>query len=213
VGFYANLTGRELLARLTSLRGNTDDKSENLARRLEFDLSKKIRDLSHGTRQKLAIVLAFMHNARLLILDEPTIGLDPLTQQVFYELVCEERDRGTTVFLSSHVLGEVDRVCSRVGIVRDGRLVVIERIDDLKKKRKKQAEVEFGTEVNVEAFRLPGVRSILVEGRKIRFSIEGEYRDILKALAVYPIENVTIQDATLEDIFLEYYAGPGKGER
>jgi len=213
VSSHQNLTGGEFLARLASLRGNTDDKSKNLARRLKLDLSKKVKGLSHGTRQKLAIVQTFMYNARLLILDEPTSGLDPLTQQVFFELVREERDRGTTVFLSSHVLSEVERACSRVGIIREGRLVAVERIDTLKKKRMKQAEVEFGTEVNAEMFRLPGVRSILVEGRKIRFSIEGEYRSILNALTAYPIENVTIKDATLEDIFLEYYSGPGKGGR
>jgi ABC-2 type transport system ATP-binding protein len=212
VSFYPYLTGREFLARLASLRGDADEKYKNLASRLKLDLSKKIKGLSHGTRQKLAIVQTFMYNTRLLILDEPTNGLDPLTQQVFFELVCEERDRGTTVVLSSHVLSEVEHACSRVGIIRDGRLVAVERIDDLKKKGVKQVEVEFGMDVNAAMFHLAGVRSILVEGRKIRFSMEGQYGSILKALTAYPIENVAIKDATLEDIFLEYYSGPGKEE-
>ena len=214
VGFWGHLTGCQFLARLASLRTTkSGDEVQNLARRLDLDLSKKIKGLSHGTRQKLAIIQAFMHNARILILDEPTTGLDPLVRQVFYDLVREEQERGTTVFLSSHVLSEVERTCSRVGIVRDGRFVAVERIDDLKKKHVKRAEVEFGREVNAEDIDLTGVRSLQIEGRKMRFSIEGNYRGILKALAAHPIENITIEDATLEDIFLEYYSGPGKGGR
>ena len=212
VGLPGYLTGGEFLARMASLRGGASNKLEHLAQRLDLDLSTKIKSLSHGTRQKLAIAQAFMHNAPLLILDEPTTGLDPLTQQVFYELVCEERDRGTAVFLSSHVLSEVDRVCSRVGIIRQGRLVTVERIDDLKKKRIKRVEVVFDAEVNTKAVRLPGTQSLAVDGRVIRFAIEGEYNVMLKTLSAYPVEDITIQDATLEDIFLEYYAAPEREE-
>jgi ABC-2 type transport system ATP-binding protein len=207
-GFYSHLSGREFLARLSSLRGsNGRDKAEKLAGRLDFDLSRKIKGLSHGTRQKLAIVAALMHDAKLLILDEPTSGLDPLAQQVFYEMIQEESDQGRTVFLSSHLLGEVERTCSRVGVIRAGRLVVVEDISDLKRKRVKWLEADLEGEVKPDNFRLPGVRSAEIEGQKLKLSIEGNYSEILKVLAARRIENVTIQDATLEEIFLEYYSG------
>ncbi len=212
VGLPAHIAGGEFLARIASLRDGTSNKIEQLAQRLNLDLSMKIKSLSHGTRQKLAIAQAFMHDVPLLILDEPTTGLDPLTQQVFYELVCEERDRGAAVFMSSHVLSEVDRVCSRVGIVRQGRLVAVEKIDDLKKKRIKRVEVVFGAEVNTKAIRFPGTQSLQIDGQAIRFAIEGECDAILKTLSAYPIKDITIQNATLEEIFLEYYAAPEREE-
>ena len=216
VCIHGNLTGHEFLARLAALRGSTMEKGNDLARRLKLDLSKTVKGLSHGNRQKLAIVQAFMHDARLLILDEPTSGLDPLTQQAFFEMIREESDRGTTILLSSHILSEVERACSRVGIVREGRLVAVERIDDLKKKRVKHAEVELGTEVDAKDFHLPAARSVRIEGRKVRFTVEKDYRSILEALSAYPVEDITIRDAALEDIFLEYYSDsqsdPQEGE-
>ncbi len=211
LGLYSHISGEEFLSRLSSLReGSQPGKAGQIARRLDLDLSRRIRGLSHGTRQKLGIVQALMHDARLLILDEPTLGLDPLAQQIFYELIHEEREQGRTVFLSSHQLGEVERTCSRVGVIREGRLVVVEDIADLKKKRVKWAEVELKTEVDPEPFRIPGVRSIRCEGRKLRLSIEGNYQEILRAMSSLPVENITIEDATLEEIFLEYYTERGE---
>ena len=211
IGLYGHLSGRAWLRRLGSLRGGAwQVKAKELARRLELDLSRKIKGMSHGTKQKLAIVQAFMHDARLLILDEPTSGLDPLAQQVFYEMIQDEHKAGRTVFLSSHILSEVERTCSRVGMIRDGRLVVVERIEDLKRKRVKWAEIEFAEPVTAEAFRLPGVRTVEVDGRHVRISIEGGYSDVLKALGSYPIENINVHDASLEDIFIEYYTDAEK---
>lgn len=211
LGLYPHLTGRQWLHRFASLRGGqVGPRAEELARRLDLDLGRGIKGMSHGTIQKLAIVQAFMHEARLLVLDEPTSGLDPLAQQVFYEFVREERDRNRTVFLSSHVLSEVEKTCSRVAMIRDGRIVVVEGIDDLKRKRVKWAEVEFRQPVDAETFRMPGVRSIEAEGRRVRIEIEGNYAPVLEALARHPIDNVSINDASLDDIFLEYYARHGE---
>lgn len=211
LGLYSHLSGRQLLSRLGSLRGTRPgDKAEQIAKRLDLDLTRKIKGLSHGTRQKLGIVQALMHEAKLLILDEPTIGLDPLAQNIFYELIREESEKGTTVFLSSHLLGEVERTCARVGVIREGRLVVVEDIDDLKKKRVKWAQVELTEEVDEKDFQVPGIKSVQREGSGYRLVLEGNYPDVLKALSALPIENITIQDATLEDIFLEYYSGPGE---
>lgn len=209
-GFYNHVSGREFLLRLSSLRGGGGmDKAERLADRLGLDLSRKIKGLSHGTRQKVAIVQALMHDAGLLILDEPTSGLDPLAQQVFHDLIAEERDAGRTVFISSHVLGEVERTCSRVGVIREGRLVVIEDIADLKRKRVKWLELEFKEPVGPEVFDLPGVRSVSGEGRRYKLSLEGNYSPVLQALSAHPIENFSAYDATLEEIFLEYFSGGG----
>jgi ABC-2 type transport system ATP-binding protein len=207
LGLYSHITGMEFLSRLSSLRGEKiSTKAEELAQRFGLDLSRKIKGLSHGTRQKLGIVQAFMHDAMLLILDEPTIGLDPLAQQVFYELIHEEQEQGKTIFLSSHLLGEVERTCSRVGVIREGRLVVVEEINDLKKKRVKWVEAELKGEVDPDTFKMPGVRSVQKEGKILRLAIEGNYSEVLKALAAYRIENITIHDASLEEIFLEYYS-------
>jgi len=213
LGLYSHVSGIEFLSRMSSLRKNKPgDKARELAQRLDLDLSRKIKGLSHGTRQKLGIVQALMHDSGLLILDEPTIGLDPLAQQTFYELIHEERGQGKTVFLSSHLLGEVERTCSRVGVIREGRLAVVENISDLKKKRVKWAEVELKGEVDPEKFNIPGVRSVQKEGRRLKLSLEGNYNEVLAALATCPLENITIQDASLEEIFLEYYSGSREDE-
>lgn len=213
IGLYSDLTGHEYLLRVASLRGTMQkDKVKHLIDCLGFDLSQTIQKLSHGSRQKLAIVQAFMHKARLLILDEPTTGLDPLAQQVFYELIKEERDRGTTVFMSSHVLSEVERSCSRVGIVRDGRLVLTQSVDDLKQNHAKRVEVEFEEPVESQTLCLPGVQSLQVLGNKATFTLVDHYQNILKALACSAIKNISIKDATLEEIFVEYYSDTDKGD-
>jgi ABC-2 type transport system ATP-binding protein len=213
IGLYTDLSGQEYLHRLASLRGGLrKDRVKHLSDCLGLDLSRTIQKLSHGSRQKLAIVQAFMHEARLLILDEPTNGLDPLAQQVFYELINEEKERGVTVFLSSHVLSEVERSCSRVGIVRDGHLIVTQSVDELKKTQAKRVEVEFEAPVESRTLCLPGVQSLQVQGNKITFTLVDHYQTILKALACSAIKNISIKDASLEEIFIEYYSDTDKGE-
>jgi ABC-2 type transport system ATP-binding protein len=143
---YVSLSGRELLDYFGHLRGAIPrERAEALARRLDCDLGREIRALSSGNRQKLGLIQAFMSDPELLILDEPTNGLDPLVQQTFYELVLEARAAGRTVLLSSHILPEVERVCDRVGILREGRLVAVESIADLRARAVRRVEIEFGT--------------------------------------------------------------------
>ncbi len=160
-GYGREATGREALALLAKLRGlDGGGRAEQLARRFRADLDRPLGQLSRGNRQKVGLILASFHAPELLILDEPTSGLDPLMQEEFLEFVAEERERGCAVFISSHELDDVQRICDRVGIVRDGRLIAVERIDDLlaRSQRRNRVEVEFEGPVELEDVRaIPGV--------------------------------------------------------
>jgi ABC-2 type transport system ATP-binding protein len=208
---YRKMTGRQLLTYLGHLRGLPGlGPAEVLAERLELDLSRPIGDLSRGNRQKVAVVQAFMHSPQLLVLDEPTSGLDPLMQREFYGLVAEAKAEGRTVFLSSHVLSEVERIADRVGIVREGRLVVVEGLDALKAKALRRLEIHFATPVPREEFvSLPGVQDVAVEGSMLTCTVMGSIDRLLKAAARYEVVNLVSHEADLEDLFLRYYEGAG----
>ncbi|GIU99464.1 MAG: hypothetical protein KatS3mg014_1080 [Actinomycetota bacterium] len=169
---YVHMTGAEYLAYLASLRGGVPaERVAELAERLDVDLSARIRTLSHGNRQKIGLIQAFMHRPELLILDEPTQGLDPLIQHEFSRLIEEARADGRTVFLSSHVMPEVERVCDRVAIIREGRLVAVEEIGDLRAKELRTLEIRFAAPVPPHAFAgVPGVREAARERRRPRAS-------------------------------------------
>jgi ABC-2 type transport system ATP-binding protein len=206
-GMYEKMTAVEYLQFLGSLRsGEEPPLRDKLIERLGLDTSRRIKSLSHGTKQKLALIQAFMHDPELLILDEPTNGLDPLIQQKFYELILELKERGKTIFFSSHVLSEVERVCDRVAILREGRLIALHEISDLKKYRLKRIEVTFKEELDESIFRLEGVRKIEKNARTVRLWVDANINHILRTLSEYPIDNISCQDARLEDIFLEYYS-------
>jgi ABC-2 type transport system ATP-binding protein len=208
---YRKMTGRQLLTYLGHLRGLDGlGPAEVLAERLELDLSRPIGDLSRGNRQKVAVVQAFMHSPQLLVLDEPTSGLDPLMQREFYGLVAEAKAEGRTVFLSSHVLSEVERIADRVGIVREGRLVVVEGLEALKAKALRRLEIHFATPVPREEFAsLPGVQDVAVEGSMLSCTVIGSIDRLLKAAARYEVVNLVSHEADLEDLFLRYYEGAG----
>jgi ABC-2 type transport system ATP-binding protein len=179
---------------------------EELARRLDCDLSREIRTLSSGNRQKLGLIQAFMNDPELLILDEPTNGLDPLVQQTFYDLVRETRAAGRTVFLSSHVLPEVERVCDRVGILREGRLVSVERITDLRTRAIRKLEIEFGAAIDPHAFAgVTGIRDANVENDTLRCTVVGSMDPVLKAANRYEIRALSSVEPSLEEVFLAYY--------
>ena len=205
------MTGRQLLTYLGHLRGlHGLGPAETLAERLELDLSRPIGDLSRGNRQKVAVVQAFMHSPQLLVLDEPTSGLDPLMQREFYRLVAEAKAEGRTVFLSSHVLSEVERIADRVGIVREGRLVVVEGLEALKAKALRRLEIHFAVPVPREEFAsLPGVQDVAVEGSLLTCTAVGSVDRLLKAAARYEVTNLVTHEADLEDLFLRYYEGAG----
>ena len=208
---YPNLTGAETLRYYANLRAGVDGRVvARLAERLEADLSRKNADLSSGNRQKLALIAAFMSEPELLILDEPSSGLDPLMQQELLAIIREVRADGRTVFLSSHSLSEVERVADRVAILRHGHLVVVERIDVLKDKAIRRLDLEFETPVEPALFRdLPGVRSVEAHGPALSLSFEGSVNALLRVALEHRLVNLNSREADLEEIFLAYYRGDG----
>ncbi len=170
MSLYENMTGLELLQYFASLRPLVDwDLVDQMATRLNCDLSRRIGALSQGNKRKVGLIQAFMHRPELLILDEPTAGLDPLIQHEFLGLISEASQHGQTIFLSSHNLPEVERICHRVGMIRGGRLIAVEEIDDLRQHAVRKLEIRFAEPVPVEAFQdLPGVHDITIDGAVLR---------------------------------------------
>ena len=208
---YEHMTGREYLAYFAELRGGADPGFVDvLAKRLDADLDARISSLSHGNKQKVGLIQAFMHRPRLLILDEPTQGLDPLIQQEFHRMVWEARDTGQTMFLSSHVMPEVERVCDRVGIIREGSLVTVEDVGALKAKAIRTLELHFAEPVPREAFApIPGVSELEVHGDVVRCDVAGSMDAVIKAAARFELLDVESHEPTLEDIFLRFYGREG----
>jgi ABC-2 type transport system ATP-binding protein len=211
LSLYERLTGEELLRTFLSFRGMNDlSHARELADRLGLDLMRRIRTLSHGNKQKIGLVQAFMHRPDLLILDEPTQGLDPLVQQEFYGLVEESRERGATVFLSSHVMPEVERVCDRVAIIREGLLVTVADIGELKARARRRVELHFEGKADASAFAgLPGVQDVEAHGESLSFSIAGPIDAVVKTAARFTVVSMTAHDPSLEDVFLEFYGKNG----
>ena len=209
---YGNLSGRELISYIAGLRGGVDQRIvDHLVQRLNCDLSRRIDTLSLGNRQKLVVIQAFMSEPDVLVLDEPTSGLDPLMQEEFERMMDEVKSEGKTIFLSSHMLAEVEDVCDRVGIIRDGRLVAVEDVSALKSKRVRSIEIEFGDRVSPGDFaNLAGVQNMTVSDGSLRCDIVGSLDPLFKAAARYEVVNVTTRDPSLEEIFLAYY-GVGEG--
>ena len=208
---YEKMTGREVLSYLANLRGGVDWRFvDELAERLQCNLTQPIRTLSRGNRQKIGLVQAFMKKPELIIMDEPTSGLDPLMQQEFYRLVEEVKADGRTVFISSHNLPEVERVCDRVGIIRKGELVTVEDVSALKERALHRLEFHFATPVPQEAFdNLPGVRDVTVEGSVLHCTIMGKPDALIKAAARFDVVKLISHEPHLEELFLSYY---GEGD-
>ena len=197
---YPKLTGAENLTYLANLRGGVDQAwVKQLAERLEVDLTRKVSDLSTGNKQKVGLIQAFMDRAELVILDEPSTGLDPLMQQELQALIREVRADGRTVFLSSHSLAEVERVADRVGILRNGRLVVVERVDALKRKAIRRIDLEFEQPVAAAYFQaIGGVRSAEAHGNSVVVSFDGSVNALLRAALDHDVINVNSREADLE---------------
>jgi ABC-2 type transport system ATP-binding protein len=210
-GLYERLTGERYLRDFATFRGGVDwGHVVSLADRVKLDLTIKIRDLSHGNKRKVALLQAFMHEPELLVLDEPTQGLDPLVQQEFYALIEESRARGATVFMSSHVMPEVERVCDRVAIIREGRLVTVDDVGDLKAKALRRIELHFDRPVPAEAFTsLASVSSAEVRGDSVLLTVRGPVDEVIKEAARHTVVNVATHEPSLEDIFLDVYRNGG----
>jgi len=206
-GFGRQTPGREALRLLARLRGlDGIGRAEELARRFRADLDRPLGQLSRGNRQKVGLILATFHEPELLILDEPTSGLDPLMQEEFLALVAEERERGCAVFLSSHELDEVQRVCDRVGIVRGGRLIAVERIADLLGKARRRFAVELADPSGLERLRaLPGVADLELSDGRATFTAAGDLDAVVRELAGHHVVDLEATHPSLEEVFLGYY--------
>jgi ABC-2 type transport system ATP-binding protein len=205
------LTGRELVTFLADVRGMRDlGRAGELADRFQADLDRPLGELSRGNRQKVGLVQAAFHDPELLILDEPSSGLDPLMQEEFLTFVDEERRRGHTVFLSSHELDEVQRACDRVAIIRDGRLVAVESVEDVTGRSYRHVTIEFAGPVDPDEFRrIPGVSDLVLTGFRLTFTLAGDVDPVIKAAARHTVIELELSRPTLEEVFLTYYGANG----
>lgn len=201
LNLYEHLTGRQCLQYFSSIRNTDLSLLDELLDIFQLPLDRKIKTYSRGMKQKLGIVQAFMDDPEIVIMDEPTSGLDPLLQQKFYRFLHNEKKKGRTMFFSSHILSEVDKVCDRVGIIRRGSLVALERVEDLKRKRGKRIRLkikedpkELAAENNAK----------LVDGW-VEFAAEDDLDEVIKKIAQYTIVDLEVQEFSLEDIFMKYY--------
>jgi ABC-2 type transport system ATP-binding protein len=204
---FGGWRGSEIVAYVAGLRGDLDaGEVEAVAKRLSLDLGRKYREYSHGNKQKLALLLAFAPRPALLILDEPTSGLDPLHQQEFYGLVRDARARGATIFISSHVLSEVEQVCDRVGIVRDGHLATVGKLDQLVGMRAHRIEIQFAERPPIERLRgVPGLEQLAVDDHRVTGVFRGDFEPLLAALASAHVTKFESREPSLEEIFLGFY--------
>lgn len=204
IHLYEDLNVKEILDYHESFyKENIHKRRKELVKKLQLDESKKIEDLSLGNTKKVGIVLAFMHNPKILILDEPTSGLDPIMQQIFYELLKEEQQKGTTILYSTHILSEISKICTRVGIIKDGKLLKIETIESLQNKN--LTIVTLTSEEIDKIIKELKVDIELKENNTIKFKNNLEVDKLIKILGKYNIDKLLIEEATLEDIFLHYY--------
>lgn len=210
----ATLTGRNHLEYMAGLRGGAgSDRIEELAERFGLDLDKKFKGLSKGNKQKIGVVQAFMHNPELLILDEPTSGLDPLLQQEFLSLVKESQARGATIFMSSHVLSEVEAVVGRVAIIRSGEIIDVDEVKTLRKEAGQRIGFEFTTPVDRVAFAgIENLTDVTVEGNILRGILKGSPDALLKAASQFTVTEWKAQDRDLEELFMDFYRMPMEEE-
>jgi len=213
LALYPKLTGRAVLDYLARLRGGVDPHvRDGLVARFEADLDRPVHELSTGNRQKLGLIQAFMHEPELLILDEPIAGLDPLVQQSFHALLAEVSAQGRTVFLSSHTLSEVERVTHRLAILRQGRLVVVDSLENLRRVAVQRLDIEFSVPVAADEFRsLPGVTEVTVDGATVTVAFAGSADAVVKAAARHQVQAIRPRETDLEDIFLRYYRAGAPG--
>lgn len=203
IHLYEDLTVKSMLDYHESFyKKNCHKKRTELVKRLKLDESKKIEELSLGNLKKVGIILAFMHEPKLLILDEPTSGLDPIMQQIFYDLLKEEKEKGTTIFYSTHILSEISKICDRVGIIKEGKLLTIETVEELQKKNLTFVTIKSKDIVKIIKDLKLDVKS---NDNVIRFKNEISSDKLINILSKYKIDKLLIEEATLEDIFLHYY--------
>lgn len=211
LAFLDDLNGKQMLDFIASLKGVKDKhRMEELMGRFELDPRGRIKKMSKGMKQKIGIICAFMNDPDIIILDEPTSGLDPLMQNRFIDLILEEKKRGKTIFMSSHIFEEVERTCDRTAIIRGGRIAAIEDMASLNTKRTKSFIVKFANAEAAEAFRLEQFQIIESKHNRVTVAVQGEAGVLVTALAKYPVLDLDVKVHTLEEVFLHYYGEGGE---
>lgn len=206
VHYYDDMKAVDLLRYSAGFYGPVDEtRMKVLAERMNLDLSRKIEDLSFGNRKKVGIIQALLHRPRLLILDEPTGGLDPLMQHTFFEILSEERDNGTTIFFSSHILSEVQKICDRVAIIREGELVQVETVSNLTGNRFKNVTIVLDAAAKDDEFQLSGIIHHERSGYEYKLLYNGDIKELLQELRHVPLVDLRIEEPSLEEVFMHYY--------
>ncbi len=208
VFYYDNMRAIDLFQYSASFyQKDCKRRIEELATLLQVNLRQKIEDMSLGNKKKVGIIQGLLHSPRLIILDEPTSGLDPLMQKTFFDLIREENKRGATVLFSSHILSEVQRICDRVAIIKDGRIEAVQSINDMKESAYKKVSLTFKSGIPSSDFKLDGAQQIEVSATGANFIFKGDVNYLLHEIAKHPLSNIDISEPTLEEIFMHYYAG------
>ena len=214
IALYDSLSGADALRYLADLQDQGAAMRDELCERLQMPASvlrRKVRDYSRGMRQKIGVIQALQHDPELAILDEPTEGLDPLMQQAFYTLMDDQRAKGRTIFFSSHILSEVERICDQVAIIRSGHLMALQNVDDLLARRKRKVQLRWrGVAPDLDG--VPGLAEVKVDGNRMSATLLGDVSGFVRAIASPSLEDLTIEPARLEEAFLEYYAGDDASE-
>jgi ABC-2 type transport system ATP-binding protein len=206
VFYYDNMKVIDLLKYSASFyKKDCRKRIKELAEIMDLDLTKKIDDLSLGNKKKVGIVQGLLHEPKLIILDEPTSGLDPLMQQRFFELLEIENKKGATILFSSHILSEVQKLCNRVAIIKEGKLVTVEKISTLQENNYKKFKIDTKATIDQNVFNLTGVSNLEVKGHMVSFLFRGDVNSVLKKIAEIDIVNIWIEEPDLEEIFLHYY--------
>lgn len=206
VFYYDNMKVIDLLNYSASFyKKDCSKRIKEIAEIMNLDLNKKIDDLSYGNKKKVGIVQGLLHEPKLIMLDEPTSGLDPLMQQKFFDLLREENRKGSTILFSSHVLSEVQKMCERVAIIKEGKIIKIERISDLKEHNFKNFALETISKVDKDYFNINGVTNLLVKDNSVSFLFKGNINLILQKISGIEIANLLIEEPSLEDVFMHYY--------
>lgn len=206
VFYYDKMRVMDLLKYSASFyKKDCSKRIKELAEIMDLDLKKRIDDLSFGNKKKVGIVQGLLHEPKLIILDEPTSGLDPLMQQKFFDLLLEENKKGATILLSSHILSEVQRLCSRVAIIKEGKIIKVEKISNLTENNYKKFKVEMKSGIDKNHFNTGGVSSLEIKGNTVSFLFRGNINLIMKKISEVEISNVWIEEPSLEEIFMHYY--------
>ena len=203
------MTGKQVIDYFSRLQGLKPVLLNDLVARFDVEMKRPLKGYSKGMRQKIGVVLAFMCDPEVLILDEPTSGLDPLLQRTFNEFLLQEQARGKTIFMSSHIMSDVEKVCQRVAVIRQGEIVTIEEVEKLRQKAGQRVTVEFGDAVSAdEVARMPGVSMVTSHNHAYHFNVSGSMDALIKALSRHEVLRLQAEEAPLEEVFLKFYENP-----